>query len=326
MNHPVIFRRMSGPASRPVSSHPFHFVYFVAAADQLGHAAYHDQLVLAEVLLRRAFNAKIRGVQPVNLRLHDELEQRCFRRPRPGSCPKDSAEFARWVDHDGFNRPRPLNREQLTRELMDRHGASLLRAIDLATSASHALSGEDQAWLEARARLPALDRPLNGTEYLILVRALEAAYAAPRGRSNACAVNAEIALRAARRLGGLHPDYTPSPFRIAALSMAYKAGHHDHLARRAAFACAAEQRLRFSRARPRLKIDAKLARNRTEHAAFLACRALAVATALGGQFTLAEPTVRARAGVIRAPVMGFSPCRYGMPASVALTAFRAAHA
>jgi hypothetical protein len=273
----------------------------VTEDEHVEHAAYHDQLVRAEVLLHRVMRAKARGIPPVNLHLRDDAEQRCLQRPRPGSCAGDSAEWVRWIDRDGYRRARPLNREQLTQELMEQQGASLLRAIDRASSESHALPGEDQAWLEERARLPALERPLNGCEYLALVRAIEAAYVPPRGKSGNCAPNVQIALRMARRLGGLHVDYTPSPFRIEALSMAYKAGHHDYLARRAAYVCATEARLRFSQAKPRVKIDAKVARQRAEHAALLASRALAAATARGEQAALPDAAAIAHETARRVP-------------------------
>ncbi|MHB1273449.1 MAG: hypothetical protein ACYCZD_11900 [Rhodanobacter sp.] len=283
MNHPVTLRRVPGFESWSLPSHPLRFVYFVAAAEHTEHAAYHDQLVIAEVLLHRVMSAKARGIQPVNLRLHNDAEQHCFQRTRSGRGPGDSVEDMRWVDRDGFSRARPLSREQLTRELMDRLGVSLLRAIDLVTSGSHALSSEDQSWLELRSGRPILERPLNGSEYLILVRAIEAAYAVPpekssTGKSSSCAANAAIALQAARGLGWLHEDFTSSPFRVAALSMAYKMGHHDYLARRASFASATGERLRFSHARSSVKMKAKLARHRAEHAALLASRALVAAT------------------------------------------------
>jgi len=284
VNHPVTSRRVPGFESWSLPSHPLRFVYFVATDEHVEHATYHDQLVIAEVLLHRVMSAKARGIQPVNLRLHNDAEQHCFQRTRSGRGLGDSVEDMRWVDRDGFSRARPLNREQLTRELMDRLGVSLLRAIDLVTSGSHALSSEDQSWLELRSSLPVLDRPLNGSEYLILVRAIEAAYAVPPEKSStgksssSCAANAEIALQAARGLGWLHEDFTSSPFRVAALSTAYKTGHHDYLARRASFARATDERLRFSRATSSVKMKAKLARYRAEHAALLASRALVAAT------------------------------------------------
>ena len=293
MNHPVTSRRVPGFESWSLPSHPLRFVYFVATDEHVEHATYHDQLVIAEVLLHRVMSAKARGIQPVNLRLHNDAEQHCFQRTRSGRGLGDSVEDMRWVDRDGFSRARPLNREQLTRELMDRLGVSLLRAIDLVASESHALSSEDQSWLELRSSLPILERPLNGSEYLILVRAIEAAYAVPplksstekssaaksgTEKSSSCATNAAIALRAARGLGWLHEDFTSSPFRVAALSTAYKMGHHDYLARRASFARATGERLRFSYARSSVKMKAKLARHRAEHAVLLASRALVAAT------------------------------------------------
>jgi hypothetical protein len=277
-------------ASRPPRSRPFRFVYFVAPAEDSAHAAYHAQLVTAEVLLHRLMYAKARGVQPVNLRLRDEVIQRFFTRSRPGRRGADSPELIRWVDKDGFHRRQPLSREQLTQELMERQGISLRRALSLVSSQSHALLAEDQAWLEVRARLPVLQRPLNGAEYATLVLAIEAAFAVPGGGDSRCAGNVEIALYTAGRLGGLHRDYTPSPFRVPALSHAYLAGHHDYLARRAAFAAAAELRLRFSHAKARKKMDAKLACQRTEHAALLAGGGLATAKLLYGAPTPAPAT------------------------------------
>ncbi len=281
-------RQVPDFASRPPISRPFSFVYFTGPGDHVTHANYHEHLVTAEVLLQRLMYAKARGIAPVKRHLHDTIECESFQRPGPDRRLFDAVELMRWIDHDGFNRPRPLNREQLTQELIARQGVSLLRALDLASSRSRALSGEDQAWLEVRARLPALQRPLNGSEYRTLVRAIEVAYAVPGGKTSACAANATMALRAAAQLGWLHTDYAASPFRDAALSMAYRGGHHTCLGRRAAFASAAELRLRFSHARPRLKMDAKLARQRTEHAALLACRALLADAARG---RLAQPAV-----------------------------------
>lgn len=288
MNHPVTIRRARGFDSRSLPSHPLRFVYFVTNDEHLQHADYHGNLVVAEVLLHRLMRAKARGIRPVNLHLRDEAAQHLARRTGSDSRCRSSAEFVRWVDRDGFSRSRPLNREQLTRELMDQQAISLSRAIELVITESRALSGEDQAWLETRSRLAALERPLDGSEYLALVRAVEAAYAVPRGTTSSCAQNAAIALRVARGLGWLHEDYTPSPFRTAALSMAYKTGHHDYLTRRAAFVCATGERLRFSGARPRVKMDAKLAERRAAHAAYLARRAMAATAEIcGGHFPAA---------------------------------------
>ena len=290
-------RQVPDFASRLLISRPFRFVYFTGPGDHLTHALYHEHLVAAEVLLQRLMYAKARGIAPVKRHLHDATERDGFQRPGPDRRLIDAVELMRWVDRDGFNRPRPLNREQLTQELIARQGVSLLRAISLASSRSRALPGADQAWLETRARLPCLQRPLNGSEYRTLVRAIEVAYAVPRGKSGACAANAAIALRAAAQLGWLHADYAASPFRSAALSMAYRGGHHTCLGRRAAFASAAELRLRFSHARPRLKMDAKLARQRTEHAALLAGRALLADPARGQLLQPAAPATPPQAAM-----------------------------
>ena len=257
-------------ASPPRASHPFRFVYFTGPGDHLTHAAYHEQLVIAEVLLQRLMHARARGIASVKRHLHDATERDGFQRPGPDRRLIDAVELMRWVDRDGFNRSRPLSREQLTQELIARQGVSLLRAISLASSRSRALPGADQAWLETRARLPCLQRPLNGSEYRTLVRALEVAWATPRGMTGDGAANAAIALRAAAQLGWLHADYAASPFRGAELSLAYRTAHHACLARRDAFAGATELRLRFSHAPPQLKMEAKLARQRTQHAALLA--------------------------------------------------------
>lgn len=263
-------RQLPDFASRPAASRPFRFVYLTGPGDHLTHANYHEQLVTAEVLLHRLMHARARGIAPVKRHLQDAIERDGFQRPGPDRRLIDPVELMRWVDRDGFNRRRPLSREQLEQELIARQGVSLLRAINLASSRSRALPGADQAWLEARARLPCLQRPLNGSEYRTLVRALELAWAAPRGESGDGAANAAIALRAAAQLGWLHADYAASPFHGAALSLAYRTAHHACLARRAAFAGAAELRLRFSHAPPQLKMEAKLARQRTQHAALLA--------------------------------------------------------
>ena len=263
-------RKQPDFASPPAGSRPFRFVYFTGPGDHLRHAAYHEQLVIAEVLLQRLMHARVRGVAPVKRHLHDAIERDGFQRPGPDRRLIDPVELMRWVDREGFNRPRPLSREQLVQELIARQGVSQLRAISLASSRSHALPDADQAWLETRARLPCLQRPLNGSEYRTLVRALEAAWAVPCGKADECAANAEIALRAAVQLGWLHAEYAASPFHGAALSLAYRTAHHACLARRAAFAGAAELRLRFSHAPPQLKMQAKLARQRTQHAALLA--------------------------------------------------------
>ncbi|MCW8808464.1 MAG: hypothetical protein OQK79_10160 [Rhodanobacter sp.] len=285
-------RRVHGFDSRSLPSHPLRFVYFTSADEHLQHAVYLGNLVIAEVLLHRLMRAKARGMQPVNMHLNAEAGQHFLRRVRPDSRCRSSAEFVRWVDRDGFSRSRPLNREQLTCELMDQQGISLSRAIERVITESRALTGEDQAWMEARSRLPALDRPLDGSEYLALVRAIEAAYAVPKGSTSSCAANAAVALRVARGLGWLHQDYSPSPFRLAALSIAYKTGHHDYLTRRASFVCATGERLRFSRAKPRVKMDVKLAEQRTAHAAFLARRAMAATAEIcGGQFPALEVAV-----------------------------------
>ncbi|TAM63479.1 MAG: hypothetical protein EPN49_02115 [Rhodanobacter sp.] len=317
MNHPVTSRRVPGFESWSLPSHPLRFVYFVAADEHTEHATYHDQLVIAEVLLHRVVSAKARGIQPVNLRLHHDAEQHCFQRTRSGRGLGDSVEDMRWVDRDGFSRARPLNREQLTRELMDRLGVSLLRAIDLVASGSHALSSADQSWLVLRSSLSILERPLNGSEYLILVRAIEAAYAVPpeksgtaksgTEKSSSCAANVAIALRAARGLGWLHEDFTSSPFRIAALSTAYKMGHYDYLARRASFARATDERLRFSHARSSVKMKAKLARHRAEHAALLASRALVAATMFDTRLGLPDAAAIEPRGTSRAMPAAANP-------------------
>lgn len=270
MNSPMSRRHVPDPASRTPGSRPFRFVYFTGPGDHLTHAAYHGQLVCAEMLLRRLLQARVCGIAPVKRHLDDALERDSFRRPGPGRRLVDPVELMRWIDQDGLNRERPLSREQLAQELVAREGLSLRRALDLASARSRALAAADQDWLEARARLPCLERPLNGSEYRCLVRALEAAWLVPAGNPGPSAANAELAQRAAGLLGWLHADYAPSPFGLAALSLAYRDGHHDFLRRRAAFAAATELRLRYSHAPARLKMAAKLARQRTGHAALLA--------------------------------------------------------
>ena len=270
----MALRQLPDFASRPPSARPLRFVYFAAAAEQAEHAAYHAQLVIAEMLLHRLMYARARGMAPVREHLREETLRRSLRRPSARRCIDQPAEAVRWFDRNGQRRARPLTREQLTQALMERGGMPLLRAVAAAATQSHALSDADQAWLDTRASLPAWQRPLLGCEYERLVGAIEAAHAVPAPSPAPCAANVAVALRAAALLGSRTADYTPSPFRVPALARAYLAAQHDRLCRRAAFAGATELRLRFSHARPRIKMDAKLASQRAEHAAWQAGRAL----------------------------------------------------
>lgn len=260
--------------SRPPARRLFQLTYDTASTQQPAQAAYHGALVTAELLLRRLQFARARGIRAVNLQLGSRQQGLALARPPAATLAAHSAERLRWIDEHGRHRAQPLNRERLTDALIAARGLSLLHAVGVATCESHAISDDDQAWLALRARLPLLQRPLNASEYRQLARALDAAHAVPAALASACQGNAAVALQAAAWLGTLPVDFTPSPFRSAALTAAYLGAHHDRLSRRAAFAEATELRLRFSHAAPRAKMDAKLVRQRTEHAQRMASIAM----------------------------------------------------
>ncbi len=266
-------RTTKGMTDRPVvraGSFPIKFQYFTSDEDRSVHADYLRELVIAEILLARALSALSQGALPANLHLMEASEGYLFKRPRFSLDRCDSAEFTRWYDSHGFARRRPLTFEEMVLELSHTSGISHKLATAMTASQSHALHAVDQDWLGTRARLPVLRRPLLSTEYFRLVHAIECAYTYPENKDSVCAGNTGIALEAAMKMGWLHTEYHRSPFKVPALSHAFRQGHMACLQSRADEAWSREGQLRRSRGPVRSRMLARSVRHRADHFAYLA--------------------------------------------------------
>ncbi|HXE78639.1 MAG TPA: hypothetical protein VN614_10390 [Rhodanobacter sp.] len=202
------------------SSARIRFLYLPARETDDPHAAYHGQLVKAEILLDRILAARAAGLRPVAPALDDTHEARATVRPPRSLFSIATLEYRRWYHQDGTVRPQPLTQEALA-ERLTAEGLAPRQALDRAIHRSHALPATEQAWLIRRRNLPPGQRPLNRSEFHALVDAVDGAWLAPAGVLQVARENRRIALRVAAMLAGLLDEYVAPPFRVAALNEAF---------------------------------------------------------------------------------------------------------
>lgn len=195
-------------------------VYLPARETHDPYAAYHAHLVRAEVLLDRVMAARAANVRPVAPTLDDTDEARATVRPPRDLFAVATLEYRRWYEDDGTARAQPLTQEALA-ALLVADGLSQRQARDRAIHRSHALAAADQEWLIARRKLPPAQRPLNRSEFRVLVDAVDGAWQAPAGASHAARANRQIALRVAAALAGMLDEYLAPPFHADALNEAF---------------------------------------------------------------------------------------------------------
>lgn len=204
------------------------FVYLPAHEAHDPCAAYHQHLVMAEVLLGRVMAAHAAGLRPIAPALDDATEARATVKPPRNLFPASTLEYQRWYHDDGTARPQPLTQEALA-EQMVASGLSTRQAFDRAIHRSHALPASEQAWLMHRRALPLAQRPLNGSEFRALVGALDGVWRVPAGARYMASANRRIALRVAAALAGMLDEYVTPPFAVAALNEAFNEGLLDRL-------------------------------------------------------------------------------------------------
>ncbi|WP_254423916.1 hypothetical protein [Rhodanobacter sp. C03] len=241
------------------------FVYFALADENGVRSAYHQHLVIAEVLLGRVLAARAAGLRPIAPALDYAAEARATVRPPRDMFHATTLECRRWYDHDGSARAEPLTQEALAAQLVAVDGLSLEEARHRAARRSHALPAADQAWMIERRHTPLERRPLNQAEFQILAKAIEGAYRVPAGGSHVERANRQIALRVAAVLGGLLDEFAASPFTIAALSQKFSRVHLAHLRRTIVNSRQAESDSGVLLAGPKAWFAAKAARMRAEH-------------------------------------------------------------
>ncbi|MBE1159703.1 hypothetical protein [Dyella acidiphila] len=231
-------RRLNDPAKRARRAarvtRQIRFVYFAHVDDDSLFGEYHHELVTAEVLLDRMLTARVSGMRAIHPSLPGDAEERLFQRPPRGSFTQVTPEYIRWYGRTGVRRDLPMVREELAIELMGEYAYSYPDALDIAAHHSGALARDDQTWLLTRAKAPIACRPLHGTEFRQLARAIEAAYDVPHGDTTVALANKDIARRAAAMLGAVLDEYVATPFTRPELAQAYADFHSAHLQRVAA--------------------------------------------------------------------------------------------
>lgn len=197
-----------------------HFVYVATHEACDPCAAYHQHLVRAEVLLDRVVAAYASGLRPIAPSLDDATEARASVRPPRSQFLAATLECRRWYGEDGTVRTQPLTQEALVEQLMA-SGVSMHLAFERAMHRSHALPAADQVWLVRRRASPWEQRPLNGSEFRLLIDALDGAWQAPAGAEHVAWANRRVALRVAEALAGMLDEYVAPPFAVAALNEAF---------------------------------------------------------------------------------------------------------
>lgn len=277
------------------------FVYFPVVAENDRHAAYHQHLVTAEVLLNRVLAARSAGLRPINPALDYAAEARVTVRPPRDLFHAATLEYHRWYDDDAMARAQPLTQEALTSRLATADGLSMEEARHRAAHHSHALLAADQAWLIDRRNTPLGQRPLNQAEFQILAGTIEGAYQTHAHASHVERANRQIALRVAAMLGSLLDEFVASPFTVAALSDAFSECHLAHLRQTIETSRQAES-VSGVKAGPKAWFAAKAARMRAEHQIGLAMSPVAFpAMRLSGR-----PVVAVVGGKLRTFMDGWS--------------------
>lgn len=242
----------------------FRFVYFPVVSDHDAHAAYHRNLVIAEVLLDRVLAAHNSSARPIVPSLGIAEDARAMVRPPQDLFHQGTLEYRRWYHDDGTARSQPLTREALAARLVAA-GLSVEQARDRATHRSHALPAADQAWLLDRRNTSLDQRPLNAPEFQTLVCAIEGVWQAPSGAPHVVLANRRIALRVAAMLAGLLDEYVAPPFTIAALNDAFNQQLIAHLRQTIEATRVAGSVSGVTLVGPKAWFAAKAARMRAEH-------------------------------------------------------------
>jgi len=241
------------------------FVYFPVVDENDRRAAYHQHLVIAEVLLDRVLAARSARLRPIAPMLDYAAEACVAVRPPRNLFHSATLEYRRWYDDDDTVRLQPLTQEALAARLVAADGLSMEEARHRVSRRSHALSVADQAWLIDRRITPLEQRPLNHAEFWALVNAIEGAHQVPASVSYVERANRQIALCVAALLGSLLDEFVASPFKIAALSQAFNELHLAHLRQTIASSRQTESASDMLRASPKAWFAAKAARMRAEH-------------------------------------------------------------
>ena len=250
--------------TRRAGASRFRFVYFPVVSDHDAHAAYHRNLVIAEVLLDRVLAAHNGSARPIVPSLGIADEARAMVRPPQDLFHQGTLEYRRWYHDDGTARPQPLTREALAARLVAA-GLSVEQARDRAAHRSHALPAADQAWLLDRRNTSLDQRPLNEPEFHALIRAIEGVWQAPSGTPHVLQANRQIASRVAAMLAGLLDEYVAPPFSIAALNDAFNEQMIAHLRQTIEATRAAGSASGVLLVGPKAWFAAKAARMRAEH-------------------------------------------------------------
>lgn len=254
------------------------FVYFPSVDGDDCRALSHPHLTLAEVLLDRVLAARAAGLRPMAPTLDYAAEARATVRPPRSMFHPATLEYRRWYRTDGSARTQPLTREALALRLAATDELPMKEARARVAQRSHALPAADQAWLVDRRHTPLERRPLNQTEFRMLVRALDVIWDVSGGNSHMDRVNRRIALRAVAVLGNLLDEYVASPFQSAALAETFNEYHLAHLRQTIENSRQAESASCVLLAGPKAWFAAKSARMRAEHQLGLAKSPMAATT------------------------------------------------
>jgi hypothetical protein len=241
------------------------FIYFPTVDDNDHRAAYHQHLMVAEVLLGRVLAARAAGLRPMAPSLDYAAEARATVRPPRAMFHPATLEYRRWYRADGTARAQPLTQEALSLRLAATDDLPMKEARARVAQRSHALPTLDQAWLIDRRSTPLERRPLNQVECRVLVVALDGIWQSSAGASHVERANRRIALRVAAVLGSLLDEYVASPFKSAALSEAFNEHHLAHLRQSIESSRQAESASGTLLAGPKAWFAAKTARMRAEH-------------------------------------------------------------
>ena len=241
------------------------FIYFPTVDDNDPRVAYHQHLMVAEVLLGRVLAARAAGLRPMAPSLDYAAEARATVRPPRAMFHPATLEYRRWYRADGTARAQPLTQEALSLRLAATDDLPMKEARARVAQRSHALPTFDQAWLIDRRSTPLEQRPLNQVECHALIDALDGVWQSSAGASHVECANRRIALRVAAVLGSLLDEYVASPFKSAALSEAFNEHHLAHLRQTIENSRQAESASGTLLAGPKAWFAAKTARMRAEH-------------------------------------------------------------
>ncbi|WP_426688691.1 hypothetical protein [Rhodanobacter ginsengiterrae] len=261
----IIGQGCHGTARSEGSTLRIRFVYFTSGTDNDRHAAYHRELISAEILLERVLAAHGAGLRAIAPALDYAAEARVTVAPPAGLFHRATLEHRRWYRADGSVRSQPLTQEALALRVAATEELSMREARARAAQRSHALPARDQAWLIARRTIALGQRPLNQSEWRRLADALDGIWQRSTGNSHVARANRQIALRVVAVLGSLLDEYVAAPFKSTALSDVFNEYHLTHLRRSIANSRQAESASGTLLAGPKAWFAAKAMRMRAEH-------------------------------------------------------------